>query len=73
MTGGVALLVGLALSLNLASGGQTATTWTVCASGCDDTSIKAAIAAPTTLNGDTLAIAAGVYTDCAGLRCAPPR
>jgi hypothetical protein len=71
--GRVALLVGLALRLNLASGGQTATTWTVCASGCDYTSIKAAIAAPTTLNGDTLAIAAGVYTDCAGLHCAPPR
>jgi pectin methylesterase-like acyl-CoA thioesterase len=35
----------------------------VCASGCDYTSIKAAIAAPTTLDGDTLAIAAGTYTE----------
>jgi Right handed beta helix region len=40
-----------------------ATTWTVCASGCDYSSIKAAIAAPTTLDGDTLAIAAGTYTE----------
>jgi hypothetical protein len=29
----------------------------------DYTSIKAAIAAPTILNGDTLAIAAGTYTE----------
>jgi hypothetical protein len=57
----VALLVGLALSL--ASGAQAATTWTVCASGCDYSSIKAAIAASTTHNGDTLAIAAGTYTE----------
>jgi hypothetical protein len=42
---------------------QAATAWTVCASGCTYTSIKAAIAAPTTLNGDTLAIAAGTYTE----------
>jgi hypothetical protein len=35
----------------------------VCASGCQYTSIKAAIAAPTTLDGDTLAIAAGTYTE----------
>jgi hypothetical protein len=35
----------------------------VCASGCDYSSIKAAIAAPTTIDGDTLAIAAGVYTE----------
>jgi hypothetical protein len=44
-------------------GAQAATTWTVCASGCDYASIKAAIAAPTTLDGDTLAIAAGTYTE----------
>ena len=61
--GHVALLVGLALSLGVSLGAQAATTWTVCASGCDYTSIKAAIAASTTLNGDTLAIAAGVYTE----------
>jgi len=42
---------------------QAATTWTVCASGCDYPSIKAAIAAPTTVDGDTLAIAAGTYTE----------
>jgi hypothetical protein len=59
----VALLVGLALSLSVVNRGQAATTWTVCASGCDYTSIKAAIAAPTTLEGDTLAIAAGTYTE----------
>jgi hypothetical protein len=59
----VALLVGLALSLSFVSRVQAATTWTVCASGCDYPSIKAAIAAPTTLNGDTLAIAAGTYTE----------
>jgi hypothetical protein len=35
----------------------------VCASGCTYTSIKAAIAAPTTLDGDTLSIAAGTYTE----------
>jgi pectin methylesterase-like acyl-CoA thioesterase len=59
----VALLVGLALSLSMGSGGQAATTWTVCASGCNYTSIKAAIAAATTRNGDTVAIAAGTYTE----------
>jgi hypothetical protein len=52
--------VGLALSFGLSIGAQAATTWTVCASGCDYASIKAAIAASTTLDGDTLAIAAGV-------------
>jgi hypothetical protein len=60
--GHVAWLVGLALSLSVVNRGQAATTWTVCASGCDYMSIKAAIAAPTTLDGDTLAIAAGIYT-----------
>jgi hypothetical protein len=59
----VALLVGLALSLGFLSRVPAATTWTVCASGCNNTSIKAAIAAPTTLDGDTLAIAAGTYTE----------
>jgi hypothetical protein len=59
----VALLVGLALSVGMSLGAQAATTWTVCASGCDHASIKAAIAAPTTLNGDTLAISAGTYTE----------
>jgi hypothetical protein len=59
----VALLVGLALSLGLAHGVPAATTWTVCANGCDYSSIKAAIAAPTTVDGDTLAIAAGTYTE----------
>jgi hypothetical protein len=49
--------------VGLIIGAQAATTWTVCASGCPYTSIKAAIAAPTTLDGDTLAIAAGVYTE----------
>jgi hypothetical protein len=39
------------------------TTWTVCASGCDYSSIKAAIAVSTTLDGDTLAIAAGTYIE----------
>jgi hypothetical protein len=42
---------------------QAATTWTVCANGCDYSSIKAAIAASTTLDGDTLASAVGVYTE----------
>jgi hypothetical protein len=42
---------------------HAATTWTVCASGCHYASIKAAIAAPTTVDGDTLAIAAGTYTE----------
>jgi hypothetical protein len=55
--------VGLALSLSFATGVPAATTRTVRASDCDYTSIKAAIAAPTTLNGDTLAIAAGTYTE----------
>src|SRR5882724_202152 len=59
----VALLVGLALSLGMIIETQAATTWTVCASGCDYSSIKAAIAAPTTVDGDTLAIAAGTYTE----------
>jgi hypothetical protein len=59
----MALLVGLALSVGMSLGAQAATTWTVCASGCDYTSIKAAIAAPTTLDGDTLAIAPGTYTE----------
>ena len=59
----VALLVGLALSVGVSLGAQAATTWTVCASGCDYASIKAAIAAPMTLEGDTLAITAGTYTE----------
>jgi hypothetical protein len=59
----VTLLAGLALSLGMSLGTQAATTWTVCASGCDYASIKAAIAAPTTLDGDTLAIAAGTHTE----------
>jgi len=58
-----ALLVGLALSLGMIIEAQAATTWTVCASGCAYNSIKAAIAAPTTGDGDTLAIAAGTYTE----------
>jgi hypothetical protein len=59
----VAVLIGLTLSLGCVTRGQAATTWTVCASGCNYTSIKAAIAAPTTVDGDTLAIAAGTYTE----------
>ena len=59
----LALLVGLVLSLSVATKVAAATTWTVCASGCDYPSIKAAIAAPTTVDGDTLAIAAGTYTE----------
>jgi hypothetical protein len=55
--------VGLALSVAVSLRAQAATTWTVCASGCDYSRIKAAIAAPTTLDGDTLAIAAGTYTE----------
>jgi hypothetical protein len=53
----------LALSLSVVLKVQATTTWTVCASGCDYSSIKAAIAAPTTLDGDTLAIAAGTYSE----------
>jgi hypothetical protein len=41
----VALLVGLTLSLGFASGVRAATTWTMCTSGCNYSSIKAAIAA----------------------------
>jgi hypothetical protein len=59
----IALLVCLALSVGVSLAAQAATTWTVCASGCDYTSIKVAIAAPTTRDGDTLAIAAGTYTE----------
>jgi hypothetical protein len=59
----VVFLLGLALSLGCVTRGQAATTWTVCASGCNYTRIKAAIAAPTTSDGDTLAIGAGVYTE----------
>jgi hypothetical protein len=56
-------LAGVALLLALGQGSsQAAMTWTVCANGCNYTSIKAAIAAPATINGDTLAIAAGTYT-----------
>src|SRR5262245_42242739 len=59
----MALLVGLALSVGLIIETQAATTWTVCANGCDYSSIDVALAVPTTLNGDTLAIAAGTYTE----------
>jgi hypothetical protein len=59
----VALLVGLALSVGSVIGAPAATTWTVCAGGCDYATIKSAIAASTTLDGDTLAIAAGTYTE----------
>jgi hypothetical protein len=59
----VALLVGLTLSLGMIIEGQAATTWTVGASGCDYSSIQAAIAASTTHNGDTLAVGAGTYTE----------
>jgi hypothetical protein len=59
----IALLVSLVLSLGVIIEAQAATTWRVCASGCAYSSIKAAIAAPTTLDGDTLAIGAGTYTE----------
>src|SRR5262245_6850174 len=59
----LALPLGLALSLGFSIRVHAATAWTVCASGCDYASIKAAIAAPTTVDGDTLAIAAGTYTE----------
>ncbi|MDQ3830406.1 MAG: hypothetical protein M3361_14125 [Candidatus Tectomicrobia bacterium] len=59
----IALLVGLAWSVGVSLGAPAATTWTVCASGCDYSSIKSAIAAPTTLDSDTLAVAAGTYTE----------
>ena len=59
----VPLLVGLAFTIGVSLGAQAATTWTVCASGCDYSRIKAAIAAPTTRDGDTLALAAGTYTE----------
>jgi hypothetical protein len=58
----IALFVGLTLSLGFSSGLPAASTWTVCASGCDYSNIKAAIAASTTLDGDMLAIGAGTYT-----------
>jgi hypothetical protein len=58
-----ALLVSLAWSVGMILEAPAATTWTVCASGCDYTSIKHAIAESTTLDGDTLAIAAGTYTE----------
>jgi predicted outer membrane repeat protein len=61
--GRVVFLLALALSLGCVTRSRAATTWTVCASGCHYTSIKAAIAAPTTGDGDTLAIAAGTYTE----------
>jgi hypothetical protein len=59
----LALLVSLAFCFGMAARVPAATTWTVCASGCDDPSIKAAIAASTAIDGDTLAIAAGTYTE----------
>jgi len=59
----VVLLLSLALSLGCVTRSQAAPTWTVCASGCDYSTIKAAIAAPTTRDGDTLAIGAGTYTE----------
>src|SRR5215510_12111045 len=43
--GRLVLLMGLALSLSVVPRVPAATIWTVCASGCDYTSIKAAIAA----------------------------
>jgi hypothetical protein len=55
----VAVLLGLALSLSYVTRVPAATTWTVSASGCTYTSIKAAIAAPTTPHGDTLAMRPG--------------
>ena len=57
----VALLAALALGMIIET--QAATTWTVCASGCDYASIKMATAASTTVDGDTLAIGAGTYTE----------
>jgi hypothetical protein len=59
----VAPLMGLALSMGFVPEVPAATTWTVCADGCDYSSIKAAIAASSTLEGDTLAIGAGTYTE----------
>jgi hypothetical protein len=59
----VAPLAGLALSLGFVTRVPAATTWTVCTSGCQYTSIRAAIAATTTVDGDTLAITAGTYTE----------
>jgi predicted outer membrane repeat protein len=59
----VALLVGLALSLSGLTRGQATTTWPVCTSGCEYRSIEAAMASPTTLDGDTLALASRLYTE----------
>src|SRR5262245_52697940 len=61
--GRLAVLVGLTLTLSMVPRVRAATTWTVCADGCDYSRIKAAIAAPTTLDGDTLMIGTGVYTE----------
>ncbi|MEM7117180.1 MAG: LamG-like jellyroll fold domain-containing protein [Chloroflexota bacterium] len=43
--------------------GEVQSTWTVCSTGCDYTTIQAAINAPTTLDGHTIVIVDPVHTE----------
>lgn len=64
----VALLSLVATLLPAFAGSALATsTWTVCASGCNYTTISAAVNAPTTMTGDTIEVSAGSYTAPGGL------
>jgi hypothetical protein len=55
------VLCTLALVAQAAS--AQANTVTVCASGCDDTTIQAAVSAPTTNTGDTIEVFPGTYAE----------
>ncbi len=53
----------LAVWIVFVPGAARAATRTVCASGCDFTTIAAAIADAATVNGDTIQVSAGTYTE----------
>lgn len=46
-----------------ATGAAQAAVWTVCASGCNYTTIQGAINAASTVNGDTIDVKAGIYPE----------
>ena len=62
-SGIILLLALLACGLSLPSSSYAATTWMVCTMGCSYTTIAAAIAAPSTLGGDTISITDSVQTE----------
>lgn len=57
----IRISVGITMLVLLLAGAASATTHTVCLSGCDNTSIQAAIDDVNTLDGDTIEVHSGTY------------